>query len=124
VVLEVLADLRQVQPALDADLGELVPGADAGQQQQLRRADRAGAEHHLPGRHDGLQRAVGGAVLDAGRHQPVGRVLEQQPLHVCVQEHHQVVARGHHRLEEGVEGRGPAAVPGGGLEQRGHPLGP
>ena len=49
VVLEVLADARQVVHGVDAERLELVGVADAGELQQLRRVDRAAAEDHLAG---------------------------------------------------------------------------
>ena len=47
MILQVLADLRKVDFRVDAQRGELLGGADARHHQQLRRADRAGAEDDL-----------------------------------------------------------------------------
>ena len=110
---------RQSRP----DLGQLVARSHARQQQQLRGADGPGREHDLTGGGHGLDGPVRRAVLDAGGDQPVGAVLQQHALHVRVRHHHEVLAGAHHRLEEGVEGRGPLAVLGGGLEQRRDALG-
>jgi len=55
-----LADVGQVQAAVDADLRQLVLQADAGQQQELRRADGTGRQHDLARGGDGLHVAVSG----------------------------------------------------------------
>ena len=104
--------------------GQLVLRADAGQQQELRRADGAGGQHDLARGAHGLDVAVAGPVLDAGGGQTLPLVGEEDPLHGGVGDDDEVVALGHHRLEEGVEGRGALAVLGGGLEQRRDPLRP
>jgi hypothetical protein len=60
VVLEVLPDPGQVGHRVDAECAQLLGGADAGQQQQLRRPDRSRAHDHLGGR----VRPLGLAVAD------------------------------------------------------------
>ena len=88
----------------------MVARADAGQHQQLRRTDRAGADDHLFGGARGHFRAAVLAVDHAG-----GNVaLEGQPMRQRVQFHHQppFVA---HRLQVGAGGAGAFAVVGGGL---------
>ena len=49
VILQVLADARQVVDDVDAERLELAGVADAGELEQLRRVDRAAAEDHLAG---------------------------------------------------------------------------
>ena len=49
VVLQVLADARQVVDDVDAERLELAGVADPGELEQLRRVDRAAAEDHLAG---------------------------------------------------------------------------
>ena len=49
VVLEVLADAGRVVDDVDAEAGEELLVADAGELEQLRRVDRAAAEDHLAG---------------------------------------------------------------------------
>ena len=49
VVLEVVPDAGQVGDRVDAEVAQLPGRADAGQQEQVRRADRARAHDHLPG---------------------------------------------------------------------------
>ena len=72
--MEVLADPRQVDQHRNADGLQPARRADAGQQQQLRRVDRAGADDHLARGGRGLGATVAD-VLDAG----AAPAVEQQP---------------------------------------------
>jgi hypothetical protein len=47
VVLQVLADAREIVDDLDPQLRQLVGGADARQEQEVRRADGAAGEQDL-----------------------------------------------------------------------------
>ncbi len=51
VVVEVLADAREVGDDVDPEGAQVICGADAGEQEQLRRADRAAADDDLVGMH-------------------------------------------------------------------------
>ena len=73
MVLEVRADARQVDPALDADLGEVVARADAREHQQLRAVDRAAAEQHLAGGADGV---LGAALAEGEPGRPLPLELD------------------------------------------------
>ena len=67
VVLEVLADARAGRRATrHADLAQVVGRADAGEQQELRRAERAGREE-MPRARAGDLRLAAVAVAHAGR---------------------------------------------------------
>ena len=67
VVLQVLADMRRIDLTRDARRLELAPRPDAGQQEQVRRPDRAAAQHDLPG---GKRRARF-AALRCGTRRPL-----------------------------------------------------
>ena len=56
VVLEVLADAGQVVHEGDAELGEVLLVADAGELEQLGRVDRAAAQDDLAGGHAARRR--------------------------------------------------------------------
>ena len=56
VVLEVLADAGQVVHERDAELGEVLLVADAGELEQLRGVDRAAAQDDLAGGHAAASR--------------------------------------------------------------------
>src|SRR5690606_4712295 len=66
MVVQVLADARQVVHDGDATLGEQRARADARQLQQLRRADRSGRKHDLAARRDALRLAGRRAAARAG----------------------------------------------------------
>ena len=83
MVLEVLADARQVVTATShADRAQVVGRADARQHQQLRRADRAGAEDDLAVGADDLARA-GRAVAQAHAGRAVARQLDAEHVRVA-----------------------------------------
>ena len=63
MVLEVLADAGQVVDHVDAEAGEVLLVADAGELEQLRGVDGAAAEDHLAGGH--AARPAGPEVVDA-----------------------------------------------------------
>ena len=67
-------------------------GADAGELQDLRRADRAGGEHDLATRRHPGHGSVRAPNLDAGRAPHAIARLDAHPLHVRVGEHGQVAA--------------------------------
>ncbi len=52
MVLEVLADARRVVEDLDPEAAQAFRIADAGELEEMRRADGARAQHHLPAGHD------------------------------------------------------------------------
>ncbi len=58
VVVEVLADARQRRHDGNIEFAQVIGVAEAGQQQQLGRFDRAGANQHLPRRPRALQLTV------------------------------------------------------------------
>ncbi|MCY1359422.1 hypothetical protein D9M69_459920 [compost metagenome] len=74
VVLEVLADARQVVHHRHAEIAQQRRRADAGTLQQLRRGDGAGAHQHLAARAHFLQRVV--VALQIGR--PDGALAVEQ----------------------------------------------
>ena len=49
MILEVLADARQVGDDLDAERAEVVGSSDPGELEELRRVERATAQDHLAG---------------------------------------------------------------------------
>ena len=87
VVVQVAPDAGQVGDDVDPEAAELVGRADAREQQQLRRLDRAGADDDLALGADPLDRAVPDD-LDAD----AARALEEQPLRVRAGQHGEVRA--------------------------------
>ena len=103
VVLEVLADSRQVVDDRDPERSQLVGGPDPGQQQQARRVDRPARDDDLAARVDPrLGRLVLGEVLDADR----PTVLDDQLGGLGVRRDDQVLA-----LARRPEVRGRRALP-------------
>ena len=86
VVLQVLADAREVVDDVDPERLELARVADAGELQQLRRVDRAAAEDHLAGL-DPL-RPDPARDLDADR----PRAVEEHAIHERAAAHVEVLA--------------------------------
>ena len=74
VILQVVADARQVPPTLDPEGLEVRRRSDPRELEELRRVDRAAGQDDLAG-HRSMGRAAAGRVLDADR--PVA--LEQDP---------------------------------------------
>ena len=64
VVLQILAHPRELMMHRDADAAQMVWIADAGELQDMRRADRTRGEDHLGGRVDPLDRAAA-SIFDA-----------------------------------------------------------
>src|SRR4029077_15102176 len=58
MILQVLPDARPVEHDRDTEIEQIAPRPDAGEQQQLPRADRAGRENDLAPGARGLARAV------------------------------------------------------------------
>ena len=73
VVLQVLADARDIGDHVDAEPPQLLGIADPGQLEELRRCDRPAREDHLAG--PGLDSRAAVRVFDADRAVP----LEQDP---------------------------------------------
>ena len=65
VVLQMLADMRRIDPTRNADRFEFAARTDAGQQQKVWRTDRAGAQDHFLAREGDAGLARGRAILDA-----------------------------------------------------------
>ena len=84
VIHQVLADAREVDHAVDADLSEVASRADPGPQQQRRRLERARREDHTRAAYL-LQRSVA-RVLDPDR----AALLEQHPGHLGARPDRQV----------------------------------
>ncbi len=104
VVLQVLADTRQVADHLDALAIQVLRRTDPRQQQELGRIDGAGSDDHLA--HGG--QLLGAALardLDAGR----SPGLHQHPAGQGAGDHRQVGPMGH-RLQEGARRGHPLAV--------------
>ena len=88
VILQVGADARQVVHHLDAVLLQMPGRADAGELQDLRRADRARRQHDLAAARGAPLGAVlavahadGAPAVEApGRHQRLGLDVEVRPL--------------------------------------------
>ena len=98
--MQVLADPRQVGDDIDSVPGQLRGRPDAGQQQELRRADRPSSDDHLGG---------GGALAAAAArplHADAARSRKQQPACLRPEEHTQVRVVGD-VLEVGDCGRVP-----------------
>jgi hypothetical protein len=102
VVLEVRAGPGQVGHRVDADAAQVLRGADAGQHQQLRRADRPGAHDHLGGGVRLLPDAVA-EVLRSG----APAALDEQAGDQAAAEDGEVLAV-HGGQEVGVGGADPA----------------
>ena len=79
VVLEVLADARQVLGDEDAVIAKVAGRADARQHQQLGRVDRAAAEDHLVG--EDVLCVVLAAVPPQDLHADRPAVLDEHPAH-------------------------------------------
>ena len=125
VVLQVLADVRRIDPTRDARGLELVARADARQQQQVRRPDRPAAQHDLLGQRApsrcprlrcGTRRRV--AAMRPGAPSRTTRVTWAPVMIVRFGRSFGVA------LEERVIGARPLARPGGGLEERHDTAGP
>ena len=111
VVLQVLPHAGQVGDDADPVRAQLVRRADARQLEQLRRVDRAAAEHDLA-RPDAVRAAPAG-VVDAGR----ARAVEADAQHLRERDHVEV-GPAHHRVQVRARGGEPApavhvAVEGG-----------
>ena len=117
VVVQVLADPGQVGDDIDAMRGQLRVRPDAGQQQQLRRADRSAGDDHL-GRGGALAAAVA-RPLHAG----AACARKQQPACLRPEEHAQVGVVGD-VLEVGNGGRVPHTLLDAELHVRDAVLGP
>ena len=104
VVLQVLADARQVVDDVDAERLQLGGVADAGQLQQLRRVDRAAADDDLVG-----VRPPGRPAAEVERDARRPRAVEHQPAHERVGLHGQVRPV-HDRVQVGAGGAQPAAA--------------
>ena len=104
VILEVAADRGLVEPHVDAERGQLVGGADAGEHQQLRRLVGAGGEDDLAGGLQRGRRAVDDR-LDAGR----AGAVEQHAGDERHRDQRQVRAL-EHGVEVGDRGRAAHAV--------------
>ena len=104
VVLQVLADVRRVELTRDAHGLELGLRSDAGQQEQVRRPDRAAAQHDLLVGECRARRSVRSAVLDAACPSAPRHRLEEHPRHVGVGDDREVrsLAR---RRPRGTRGR-------------------
>ena len=102
MVLEVLADPRQVDPGLDPEPAELLGRADSRDHEDLRAADRPGAEHHLAGGAGDRLPPPAVAPADPGR--PLA--LERDAEHLGAGDHGQVRPL-HRRAQVGV-GTAPA----------------
>ena len=116
MVLEVLADVGSVELARQADGFEFLLRPDAGQHEDLGRTDRSCAEDHLlvgPG-DDGL--AVGRPVLDPGRSQLAGSVLQDHSGDLRPADHLDVRPLLDLPLEERVVRARPFAGAGRGLQ--------
>ena len=88
MVLQILADARQVNLHRDVELPQLRLRADAGEHQQFRRLERACRQQHLAvAAQDAALAAV--PILDACRPLP----LEQDPAHLCARDHAQARVR-------------------------------
>ena len=97
VVLQVPADGGQVVHGRDAEGAQVVGVAHARQLEQLRRVERAAAQHHLAGL-DALEvAATAGGVLDAGG----AGAVEQDPVGERPR-HHGEVRPVHHRVQVGA----------------------
>ena len=101
VIVQVLADPRQVVDHRHADLMEMVGRADARQQQQLGRGDRAAGQHDFARRADLAHPALA-AIVQTDRLAP----FYGHPRRMTAGAHRQVGPL-HCRLEKGLR-RGPA----------------
>ena len=123
MVAEVLPHVGQVDATRNPDRLELILGSDPGQHQDLRRAHGPSAEDDLLVRVDHHHLAIGGPVLDPGRPQAVGAILQDHPGHVGHAAHIEIRPLVGLTLEKGVIRAGALAVAGRGLQQRHHALG-
>ncbi len=102
MIVQVPADAREVVHHRDAQRGELVRGADSGEQQQARGVDGAGAEHHLTA---GADAVLG--VVAAIPHSDTPTVVDLEPFDARVGGDHQVRTV---RLDRGEVGGGDAVA--------------
>src|SRR6478736_261405 len=104
MILQVLADARQLMNHADAMLLQFVHGADAGKQQELRRAESAAAEDHLAARFRGFIAALP-AIAHAGR----ALAVKDEPGCLRAGDNGQIRPV-HHRVQIGGRGRATFAI--------------
>src|SRR6266436_5207628 len=105
MILQVLADAWELVNYADAMLLQFFHGADAGKQQELRRAESASAKHYFAARFRGLI-----APLPAIAH--TGRALAVEDNPGCLRAGDDGEIRPvHHRMQIGGRGRATFAVP-------------
>ncbi len=105
MVVQVAPDTREVGDDVDPEAAEVVRGADAGEQQQLGRLDRACADDHLALRADLLEHTVPDD-LDPDAARP----LEEQALCARPGQHGQAGRAGERRQEGRRAGLAPAVL--------------
>src|SRR6516162_5098010 len=105
MVAQVLADAGQLMAHLDAKVAQSFGLADAGQLQQLRRVERAGADHDRAPR-PSLAHLAGDGIADAGttltvEHQPLGQSLRLDMQVPAVANRIEIAARRAHAAAAG-----------------------
>jgi len=114
VVLQVLADPRQVLHHRDAHLAQVRGGSDAGQHEELRRGHRPRRQDHLPA---GERHPLGAVADELDAVGALGARLDQHPGGVRPQRHVQVAPQPD-RPEERLGRRAPVPSPHRVLEER------
>ena len=109
MIVEIVADARQVGDHRDAERAQMLGRPEPGQLQKLRRVECAAGDQDLGVGACRLGRAAG-EIFDAGRLAPVEQDARRQRLR-----HHMQVGALARRLEIGRRGRGAHAAAHGGL---------
>ena len=120
VVLEVLANLGQVDPAGHADRLDLLLRPDARQQEDLRGTDRAGAQHDLFGSEDTDPFPARRLIFDAPGDDVTRFSLQDDPGDLNLRDHGEVRSLLHRTFQERVVRARSLAITGGGLSERHH----
>ncbi len=105
MVVEIAADGREMMLHLDAERAQRLAVADAGELQDLRRADGAASQDHLAA---GPDRSDAALALDFNACGP--SALDHHAPHQCAGHHLQVGARADRPKERGRHGLPPAVA--------------
>ena len=118
VIFQMLADVRRIDLARNAEGRKLLSRSDSRQKQQLRRSDGSAAEHNFLGRQRRALLPVGRAVIDADRAFVARRTIEHDAAGAGPRDDREIGPLFGLAFQEGVVRAGPFAVFCRGLEER------